>query len=76
MSKRFQVVINIREIVPADKKGEFKNAPGTGVDLRVEENVEAPYALKALGIVLRRAMQIPLALKAAAESDDPFRSPG
>jgi hypothetical protein len=43
-------------------------------ELDLTENVEAPYALAALGIVLRRCTQIPMALRAAAEGDDPFRT--
>jgi len=46
--------------------------PG-GASMEVVERVEARYLLQALGIVLRRATEIPLALQAAAPDGDPFR---
>lgn len=66
--------VRIRVTQTGPKGDPAQSSKSSGEQLDLEEIVEAPFLLKALGIVLRRAMQIPLALMAAAENDDPYRT--
>ena len=62
------------KITPGDRD-HYTTTPG-GASMEIAERIEARYLLQALGVVLRRATEIPLALQAAAPDGDPFRKGG